>query len=151
MTNYMYMYTVSFILFRSLFFPRLPLSSFTAVGTPVAVLSSRLAANAVGRPSFSGWSTCRRNCSGCADSQNLIFSQPAHAVRRRRTWWSIRSSSRRRRLVREGKHDGVVHWASRTSTPAIPTSNTSRTSLAEAVVRLKQCPPARQLSWRTPS
>ena len=90
------MYTVSFILFRSLFFFRLPLSSFTAVGTPVAVLSSRLAANAVGRPSFSGWSTCRRNCSGCADSQNLIFSQPAHAVRRRRMWWSIRSSSRRR-------------------------------------------------------
>ena len=110
-------------------------------------LSSRLAANAVGHPSFSGWSTCRRNCSGCADSRSLIFSQPAHAVRRRRMW-SIRSTivgERRCRLVREGKNDGVVRWASRTSTPAIPTSTTSRTSLAEAVVRLKQCPPARQL------
>ena len=84
---------------------------------------------------------------GCAHSRSLIFSQPAHAVRRRRMW-SIRSTivgERRCRLVREGKNDGVVRWASRTSTPAIPTSTTSRTSLAEAVVRLKQCPPARQL------
>ena len=91
---------------------------------------------------------------GCAHSRSLIFSQPsAHAVRRRRMW-SIRSTivgERRCRLVREGKNDRVVRWASRTSTPAIPTSTTSRTSLAEAVVRLKQCPPARQLSWRTPS
>ena len=62
--------------------------------------------------------------------------------------WSIRSTivgERRCRLVREGKNDGVVRWASRTSTPAIPTSTTSRTSVAAAVVRLKKCPPARQL------
>ena len=73
---------------------------------------------------------------GCAHSRSLIFSQPsAHAVRRRRMW-SIRSTivgERRCRLVREGKNDRVVRWASRTSTSAIPTSTTSRTSVAAAV------------------
>ena len=77
---------------------------------------------------------------GCAHSRSLIFSQPAHAVRRRRMW-SIRSTivgERRCRLVREGKNDRYVRWASRTSTSAIPTSTTSRTSVAAAVARLKK-------------
>ena len=77
---------------------------------------------------------------GCAHSRSLIFSQPTHAVRRRRMW-SIRSTivgERRCRLVREGKNDRVVRWASRTSTSAIPTSTTSRTSVAAAVARLKK-------------
>ena len=49
---------------------------------------------------------------GCAHSRSLIFSQPTHAVRRRRMW-SIRSTivgERRCRLEREGKNDRVVHW-----------------------------------------
>ena len=132
----------------------LPLSSFTAVGTPVAVLSSRLAANAVGRPSFSGWSTCRRNCSGCADSRSLIFSQPAHAVRRRRMWWSIRSSSR---------FDGAVSYYARThmmascaGPPNVDFSDSNFNHVAH--VSSRSCGEVEEnvlqharFSWRTPS
>ena len=137
-----------------LFSFRLPLSSFTAVGTPVAVLSSRLAANAVGRPSFSGWSTCRRNCSGCADSRSLIFSEPAHAVRRRRMWWSIRSSSR---------FDGAVSYYARThmmaacaGPPNVDFSDSNFNHVAH--VSSRSCGEVEEnvleharFSWRTPS
>ena len=96
----------------------------------------------------------RRNCSGCADSRSLIFSQPADAVRRRRMWWSIRSSSR---------FDGAVSYYARTHMmascagppnvdSAIPTSTTSRTSIAAAVARLKKMSSSTPRSHaRTPS
>ena len=96
----------------------------------------------------------RRNCSGCADSRSLIFSEPAHAVRRRRMWWSIRSSSR---------FDGAVSYYARThmmascaGPPNVDFSDSNFNHVAH--VSSRSCGEVEEnvleharFSWRTPS
>ena len=136
----MYMYLTTFFLHH------LHLSCHTAVGTPPSVVSPRLAANAVGSPSFSYLEY--RNCSAAVLIAEVSFSLSHQLMRSAGGGCGrfVRLSSVSEGAVSYARARMMVSCAGQAERPLQRSRlQPRRTSLAEAVVRLKQCPPARQL------
>ena len=120
------------------FLHHLHLSCHTAVGTPPSVVSPRLAANAVGSPSFSYLEY--RNCSAAvliaevSFSLNQLMRSAGGGCGR-----FVRLSSVSEGAVSNARARMIVSCTGPPNVDsAIPTSTTSRTSVAAAVARLKK-------------